>query len=165
MFITLVLSQCNIAFSAEGTVNITGDIHNNTCTVNTKDLNVDMGSIAAKQFYTAGVSTTPVKFSIALKDCGAAAKSVAVIFSGTAAATGSSLLALDKTTGAATGLGIAILDDKKSAIPVNSASHGYPLIAGVAAATLDFFAQYTSFNQKVTAGVASASVTFNMTYQ
>lgn len=153
-----------LATAYDGKVNITGDIHMVTCTVSTGDLKVAMGEVYSNNFTATGASSDPVAFALGVKDC-ASVSNVTVTFSGTAAAKGSPLLALDAPPGAATGLGIQLLDDKKSAIAVNSASHAYPLKAGTTTATLNFYAQYKSFTTKVTSGPASASVTFNMTYQ
>lgn len=148
-----------------GTVNITGFIHDNTCTVSTTDLQITLGNASDKQLEPAGKSANRVKFTLGLKDCGSAASNVAVTFVGTAAAPGSPLIALDNPPGAATGLGIALLDDQKNPLPVNSSSRNYPLTPSATTASLDFYAQYTSFTDSVTAGPASASVTFNLTYQ
>lgn len=157
--------HCFASDDGLGTVNITGFIHDNTCTVSTTDLQITMGNISDKQLEPAGKSGNQVKFTIGLKDCGSAASNVAVTFIGTAPAPGSPLIAVDDNPGAAKGVGIALLDDQQHTIPVNSSSRNYPLTASSPTASLDFFAQYTSFTDTVTSGPASASVTFNLTYQ
>lgn len=158
-------SLCYASDDGLGQVNISGFIHDNTCTVSTGNLQIKMGNVADKQLKPAGKSGNRVKFTIGLKDCGSAANNVAVTFIGTAAASGSPLIALDSTVDAATGVGIALLDDQQNPVPVNSSSRNYPLAASASTAELNFFAQYTSFSDTVTSGPASASVTFNLTYQ
>lgn len=162
----VIVSGTSLASDSEqGTINIMGDIHNNTCIVDTTELNVDMGNVAAKQFYRLGNVPRPVRFSIGLKACGQEVTGVAVKFNGQSAIAGSPLVKLDATVGAATGLGISIMDKNKTQIPVNNDSSVYPLVSGNDTATLDFYAQYSAYAIPVTAGPANASVTFTMTYQ
>lgn len=165
--LTLMMASgtCLASDDGQGTINIMGDIHNNTCVVDTTELNVDMGNVATKQFYQTGNVPRPVHFSIGLKDCGPEVLGVAVKFIGQSAMAGSPLVKLDVSEGAATGIGISLMDKNKTQIAVNHDSNVYPLIAGNDTATLDFYAQYAAYVIPVTAGPASASVTFTMTYQ
>lgn len=160
-----VSGTCLASDDGLGTINIMGEIHNNTCVVDTTELNVNMGNVATKQFYRAGNVPLPVHFTIGLKDCGPEVIGVAVKFVGQPAIAGSPLVKLDASVGAATGLGISLMDRNKTQIAVNDNSGVYPLISGNDTATLDFYAQYSAYTIPVTAGPASASVTFTMTYQ
>lgn len=165
--LTLMMASgtCLASDDGQGTINIMGDIHNNTCVVDTTELNVDMGNVATKQFYQTGNVPRPVLFNIALKDCGPDVSGVAVKFTGESAAANSPLLKLDASAGAATGVGISLMDKNKTQIAINDSSKIYPLTASQETARLDFYAQYSAYILPITAGPASASVIFTMTYQ
>jgi minor fimbrial subunit len=162
----LFLLSClpSLAQAYDGTVNVTGNILNNTCAVSagSQQQTVQMGSVASKQFYQVGSSSPPQRFTIELEKCGSAASAVAVKFYGTTDSKNADLLAL--TTGGATGLAIALLDSKQQLIPMASASEQYPLTAGAATASLVFYAQYTATASSVSAGNANATATFTLTY-
>ena len=83
----LLLSLSGLSCSAlahDGTVNITGTIQGNTCTVTTDTANqqVTLGDIAAKQFTAAGSASQPIAFTIGLENCGSAASAVSLTFTG-----------------------------------------------------------------------------------
>lgn len=85
----LLLSLSGLSCSAlahDGTVNITGTIQGNTCTVTTDTANqqVTLGDIAAKQFTAAGSASQPIAFTIGLENCGSAASAVSLTFTGEA---------------------------------------------------------------------------------
>ena len=145
------------AAAHDGQVNITGTIQGNTCIVDTdsKNMTVDMGTVASKQFYEAGVTTAARPFTIKLVKCGDAASAVGVTFHGT----------LDgKDNRLATGMGIALLDLNRQLIPLNTESIEYPLTPGAQTVTLDFYAQYMANGATVTSGRANATATFVLNY-
>lgn len=151
------------ASAHDGQVNITGTIQGNTCIVDTdsKSLIVDMGTVASKQFYAAGVTTEVHPFAIQLVKCGDAASAVEVTFQGTLDGKDNRLLAIE---GGASGVGIALLDLNRHLIPLNTKSIPYPLTPGAQAVSLDFFAQYMANGEAVTSGQANATATFVLNY-
>ena len=151
------------AVAHDGQVNITGSIQGNTCVVDTdsKNMTVDMGTVASKQFYEAGVTTQAHAFTIKLVKCGDAASAVGVTFHGTLDGKDSRLLAIE---GGARGVGIALLDLNRQMVPLNTESIEYPLTPGAQAVNLDFFAQYMANGATVTSGQANATATFVLNY-
>lgn len=144
-------------------INVNGNIVNTTCDVDTNsaNLNVAMGDQPISALNTAvGVTSPDISFSIKLVNCSDVATGVNIAFSGTVSSD-TALLKLDD--GGATGIGIEILDDNKTQIPVNVASKNYPLNAGVDN-TLNFYARYKTESLPVTAGDANATATFTLTY-
>ena len=124
------------ALAHDGTVNITGTIQGNTCTVTTDTANqqVTLGDIAAKQFTAAGSASQPVAFTIGLENCAA-------------------------------GVGVAILDSQRTLLPLNSASRQYTLDPQQTTQNLTFYGEMVATSSPVTAGSVDATTTFSLTYQ
>lgn len=152
--------------SAQGQVNITGNILSNTCTVSAGDVNktVALGSVAGKQFTSVGSVSQAIPFSLTLENCGPSASGVAVTFTGAADVNNGQLLATEGGNGTASGVGVAVLDSAHKLIPLNSASPVYGLVPGQTTSVLQLYAEYMSVESGVTAGAANASATFQLTY-
>lgn len=112
------------ALAADSTIAISGYVRDNACTVagESKDFTVDLQDNAAKQFYAVGATTPPVPFRIVLSPCGTSVTAVKVGFTGVADSVNTSLLKLDAGTSAAAGMGVEILDQQQSRLPVNAPS-------------------------------------------
>lgn len=162
----LLMSIASNANAHDGTVNISGTITDNTCTVSpdSKDFTVTMGNVASKQFYQAGDGTRYEPFTIHLEKCGGAANGVTVAFSGTKDSRNTDLLAIPSGTGVASGMGIGIYNQDKSLIPVGSDSVQTKLTPNQASVSIVFYARYIADGGAVTAGTANASATFTLTY-
>lgn len=80
------------ALAADATVNFSGTILQEACSVDTSDntVNVQLGTYGAAQFPTVGTTTLPVPFAINLTGCPASGGPTAalVTFSGAADAAG-----------------------------------------------------------------------------
>ena len=166
----LLLSLSGLSCSAlahDGTVNITGTIQGNTCTVTTDTATqqVTLGAIAAKQFTAAGSASQPIAFTIGLENCGSAASAVSLPFTGGADTTNSALLALTSQAGSAAGVGVAILDSQRTLVPLNSASRQYTLDPQQTSQNLTFYGEMVATSSPVTAGSVDATTTFSLTYQ
>ncbi|MEX5431838.1 fimbrial protein [Klebsiella michiganensis] len=166
LLLSLSCLSCS-ALAHDGTVNITGTIQGNTCTVTTDTANqqVTLGDIAAKQFTAAGSASQPIKFTIGLKNCGSAASAVSLTFTGEADTTNSDLLALTSQAGSAAGVGVAILDSQRTLVPLNSASRQYTLDPQQTSQNLTFYGEMVATSSPVTAGSVDATTTFSLTYQ
>lgn len=163
----LYLSTVNAA--SNGTVTISGNIKDNTCTVSpaSQDFIVNLGDNASKQFFRIGTFSSWVPFSIVFSKCGAAATGVRVGFTGTNDSNESTILANDTGPGMAEGIGIEIMNDAGDRIPLNvsgSLLNYSPLVASVAN-TLKFRSRMLSTGQPVTAGTVNATATFTLEYQ
>lgn len=162
----------SLVWAHDLTVNLSGSIQNNTCSVAADSVNkaVSMGNVAAKSFARVGDTTPPVRFVLNLENCGDATTGVAVELNGIADNNNIQLLALDKSTGNATGLGIALLDEDSKIIPMNGTSKTYPMPVSIDGSTFTtnismvFYAQYMADGAVVQAGNASASTTFTLVY-
>lgn len=168
--IILLLSLFGISgplLAHNGTVDISGTIQENTCTVttDTADQIVTLGDISSKQFYQVGDVSLPVQFSIGLENCGSAASGVSITFTGDVDTNNRDLLALTQGGGSATGIGVAVLDDHRTLVPINSASHEYTLDPQQATTMLTFYGEMMSTSNTVTAGTVDATATFSLTYQ
>lgn len=146
------------------TVNMTGKVTNNTCTVSIGSLNqqIDIGSYPVSIFSRMGNSSTDQKFTIDLEGCGSINRGVQVSFSGTPDTYLSNDYKIDP--GAATGIAIEIMDDNKKVIPANSTSKNYLIETGETTKSLVFYAKMVANGEKVAAGNVSAEVTFKTIY-
>lgn len=141
-------------------------IVSNACAVSVGTLNqtVNLGSWTIKQFAaTAALTTSAVRFTFDLEDCGPMSSGVKVTFNGTADSNNTSLFKLDSTS-TASHVGVAILDKNKTRLSPGTASISYPLVSGQTTATLVFYAQYVSTGGTIIAGSANTDVTFSMEY-
>ncbi|MDA3131349.1 fimbrial protein [Atlantibacter subterranea] len=162
-YVVLILS--NAALAHDGTVYVTGKINDTTCVVapGSKNFTVDLGSVASKQFNNSdGAGFTP--FAINLENCGAAARSVTVQYSGTPDSKNTQLLALTSDASSAAGVGVGIYNQNKSLIPLGDESLAFPLTPNQATATLNFYARYVTNGAPVTPGNANTSATFVLNY-
>lgn len=165
---TAALSMSNaFAVSGEGTVKFNGEILDAACTVDvgSKDQTVELGKYNKSQFAAAGDTTAATGFKVVLKDCPAGINSARVLFEGEPDATDSSLLAVDSSAaGAATGVAINMMTADKADLPLHGANdYRYTLVEG-SDNTLDFYAQYKSTNDTVTAGPANSVANFSVVY-
>lgn len=168
-FIALWLLGPEAAFAADNpnSITVSGTIQNTSCTVSTgtADQTVFLGDISSKQFYQAGASSLPMQFTIDLQNCTGSMSGVTVTFNGQPDNTDPSLLALDSGDYAASGLGIAILDVNRTLIPLNNPSSNYAIDINDTDNQLVFYAQYRSTASTVNSGSATATATFDLTYQ
>lgn len=163
MMIAGGLLPVGISHASDGEINVTGKITDNTCVVSTRDMMVDMGKVDSQVFIngkTKGLPSTP--FTINLKGCNGIAPGVSVGFFGKSDANKPDIYALDE--GGATGIGIQIMDNDKTQIPVNRLSKSYPLDATATDIALQFYALYTADGAVVQPGRADTSVTFLLRY-
>lgn len=163
-FVALSFSS---AFAAAGSVNFTGEILDAACTVDIGSQNqtVLLGKYNKSEFTAAGNTTAATQFDIVLKDCPATVSSAAIRFDGTPDASDSTLLAIDSTVaGAATGVAINLMTADKAQLPLlGSNSYSYTL-SDTADNTLNFYAQYKSTADTVTAGPANSVANFSVVY-
>ncbi|MBF4180645.1 fimbrial protein [Lelliottia nimipressuralis] len=162
-----VIGMMNVANASDGTIHFTGNITDQTCTVDSasKDLTVALGNVAASSFTAAGDKSSPTKFELKLTDCPESVASVAVKYDGVADSINSSLLKLDDATDMATNVGIEISDVNGTAVPVATASMDYPVDATSGSANLDFSARYVSTAAAVTTGPANSTSQFTLNYK
>lgn len=169
MLSTLLIVSAGIASSAQaadGTIKFTGNITDQTCTVDTgsKNLPVSLGSVAQSALNGAkGMKAAPTKFTINVSACPATVTGANVKFDGTSDSNDQSLLALDSGTGIATGVGIQIADKNGTPISLHTNSSDYALAAGANA--LDFVARYVSTGPAVTTGTANGTSEFTIIYK
>lgn len=165
----LVLSAtASNAMAANGNVKFTGEIVQSTCKVVDKDQNkeVYLGKYPTTAFPTAGSTSGAKAFDISLEKCEAG--NYTLRFDGNTPAGHPELLAV---TGGATGVGVEILDNNGSTLPI-SQEVATPATVTVAAdgdnpgaATFNLHARYKSFQDLVTAGQANSNATFTIEYK
>lgn len=157
------------AFAADSTITISGYVRDNGCAVagESKDFNVDLMDNAAKQFSAVGATTPLVPFRIVLSPCGSSVTAVKVGFTGIADNANSSLLKIEEGGLAAAGMGVQILNDRQTALPLNAMSSAIPwtTLTPGQANTLNFYARLMATQVPVRAGQVNATATFTLEFQ
>lgn len=167
--ISLSLSVFSYAVqAADGTIKFTGEIIDQTCTIdNTQGLTVDLGKISASSLTdgtSTGIKSGSRTFTLQLTDCPDTISTAKVIFGGTPDGIRSDLLALDNEGGdAATGVAIEIADNNGTPIPLHTSSPSFALQPGNNA--LKFIASYVSTATAVTTGPANGTSEFTIDYK
>lgn len=152
--------------SAEGaSLSVTGTVIDSTCTVSSDSQSkvVPLGNISSRQFHREGDSSPGQIFTLNLEKCGPMANAVTVTFNGEEDAQNPDLLAIESGPGAASGIAVAIYDQTRALVPMNTASTRYALEPDHTVA-LKFYARYLSTKNSVTAGNATATATFVLNY-
>lgn len=152
--------------STDGTVKFNGEIVDTPCVVSTDstDQTVTLGKVKSSTFAAVKDTSADQGFSIKLEECDASVKKTAnVIFTGSQDSTDNTLLAISNVAGAATGVGIEIMNNDGTAIPMGEAGADNTLQNGEN--TLNFKAHYKSTAASVTPGVANSQADFQVTYK
>lgn len=155
------------AWAAEGTVNFTGEIIDEACTVDIgtdNTMTVELGHVAKSSFKAVGDESPETKFTLKLKTCPESVTSAKVKFDGVNDATNSSLLALTDETGAAKGIAVTLRTADKAGLGLDAVNdYSYDLSA-TAENNLEFYAAYRATSATVVAGKANAVATFTVDY-
>jgi len=155
------------AFAADGALNITGTITDQSCTVDPDSQNkqVALGKIAKDAFPNAGATAGAKAFNLVLKNCPDTVTGATVRFDGTQVQGQSGLLKLTGagTPGVAGGIGVQLLDDGSNVINIGNDSRVYTL-AENKDNVLGFVARYFAYDT-VSVGSANATASFTIDYQ
>jgi minor fimbrial subunit len=108
-----------------------------------------------------------VPFRIVLSPCGTSVTAVKVGFTGVADSVNTSLLKLDAGASAAAGMGVQILDQQQSRLPLNAPSSAIAWTTLTPGQTniLNFYARLMATQVPVTAGHVNATATFTLEFQ
>ncbi|KGT88760.1 hypothetical protein NG99_21075 [Erwinia typographi] len=160
------------AASAEAFITIKGKVLSNTCTLESKNINVAMAAISDKDIRKKGETAAKRTVSLVLKDCGGAVSAVKVTAQGTADDDDKSAFAnlygngKDETKTAATGLGIHFYETDGNTLfnpdnPVTETSTLTPDEDN----TLTYTAEYVGTKDTVTGGNFSTVINMTLDYQ
>lgn len=167
---TITLSLLSAAANADlstgketGTIQFRGQFVDTTCTIETNNEGTNIGTVQlgtwlTSNFATAGETTAPTKFVIALNGCPDIIKKAKVTFSGPADSSNSSLF---KTT-ADVGAAIGITHDDGFAYIAPDAPAGEIDISGKTGEKT-YYARYVTTGE-TSAGAANADVTVTISY-
>lgn len=159
-----MMAMAGMANASDGTVKFTGNITDDTCTVDSASANqtVVLGDVGSNSFATAGATSSAQKFEIKLTDCPDG--NVGIVFGGTGDAANTDLLALDSGM-TAKGVGVRINNADGSQVKLNdTGSATRVVVAADGSATLHYVGQYQSTVANVSAGTANATSQFTVLY-
>ncbi|EBY1953402.1 fimbrial protein [Salmonella enterica] len=161
------LSAAATVFAADGQINFTGEIIDQSCKVMpdaNKSLQVDLHKVARAAFTGKGSTAAATKFTLQLTDCPESVKTASVKFDGTSVQGDNKVLALTQEEGVASGVGIQLYDDASKVIPLYTSSKAYSLKSGKELNNLDFIARYIATANEVKPGVANSTASFTINY-
>lgn len=159
------MQMAHAANDTSGTVNFTGKVLANTCTLTSKDVSVDMGFVLTDQFTQAGNTGPNKDVDIKLTGCDAELQGATVKFTGTADTTAPDDLALTVGTDTAKGIAIELDDEDGKKVALNGDPSKEYSLKGGGDKTLHFTAHYVSTADAVSAGHADANANFDLTYR
>ena len=157
-------------FAADGTVNFTGSITANTCTIDgstgAATKTVDLGSVPASALSAVGQTAGNKAFSFVLTGCSAGAAKVAARFESLVASpTGYLALTNAGQAGVAQNVQVGIYDAAGTLQPVNGTVPTTSYVDVTSGnATLNYTAAYYATGQ-ATVGTANAQVAYTLSYQ
>ncbi|MFJ4443659.1 fimbrial protein [Pseudomonas sp. NPDC089422] len=164
----LTLTAGTSAFANTGTLDFEGRITAGGCPieiVNPGDGSVGstirLGDLPASQFKSVGEEYVGKRFELVIRDgaaCGLADNTATVKFAGTADPTGD-YFAVTPTSDGAKGVAISLRDQNNKGVKPNSVTDAFDL-NNTGETRLPFDAYYRSTAATVTAGAASATVSF-----
>lgn len=154
------------ALAADGTVNFTGEISSQTCTIDgnatgATTKSVTLPRVSASSLGAVGQTAGRTAFSLALTGCTGSSALVRFEQGSTVdAATGN---LINQTT---TGSNVQIQLLNAAFAPINLQTNANSLSTAITAnaATINFYAQYVAANAVATAGQVTSSVQFSMDY-
>ncbi|PKH26665.1 hypothetical protein CIG19_02405 [Enterobacterales bacterium CwR94] len=153
------------AQAADGTINFTGNITDDTCDVSAASSaqNVNLGTIGSDSFAAgAGTTSAATGFSVVLSSCPASHTNVAVKFDGLPDGGNPAVLALTNTGTNAQGVGIQLRDNDGT--PLSLFADSKPVAINAGNATLNFSAAYVATAATVSAGDANSTANFTVVY-
>jgi major type 1 subunit fimbrin (pilin) len=173
---TLVMSAA--AQASDGTINFTGALTAQTCTVAVNGTgtngvgNVQLPTFSTSSLAAAGATAGATSFTINLTNCGAATiTTAAAIFEGGAGVDSTTHNITNVSAGGATGVQLQLLDSAGKVIMAGdtgqTASSARTTMTGTgtaATAVLPYAVQYVA-TAATTAGAVSGSVTYSINYQ
>jgi len=171
-----VLALSSSVYAADGTINFTGDISANTCTIDgdaagAASKTVALGSVPASALSALGQTAGNKQFTLVLSDCSTALTTVAARFESLELASADGRLKLSPPAGAtpnAENVEIVLYDNNGNMQPVNGEipAGSYIELTGTTtkAATLNYIAAYYATGE-ATVGPANSVVSYTLSYQ
>lgn len=163
----LATAQVSAAEASDGTINFTGTVASQTCTVSVNGAGntatVPLPKVAAGVLNTAGAVAGNTRFTLALSNCSATTGDVYAYFEQGAGVNANGRLT---NTGSATGVDLQLLDSANNAINTGSTEQSsapatVALVDG--AGTLTYSAQYYATAAAV-AGTVASTVNYSINY-
>lgn len=163
----LAAAQVNAAEASDGTINFTGQIESQTCTVSlnggTSTGSVELPTVSSSLLKTPGQTAGNTRFTIDLSDCSAQTGDVFAYFEQGANVNAEGRLT---NTGTAKNVDLQLLDSASKALNAGSTDQtASPTTAALnaGAATLTYAAQYYA-TDAATSGTVASSVTYSINY-
>ena len=157
------------AHAADGTITITGQVTDQTCTINggTEDIAVTLPTVGTSTLAAAGQTAGRTPFTISLTNCAAAAGAageVATYFEPGANTNADGYL---NNTGNATNVQVQLLGDNNEVIKVLAGAvqnNSQVVTVDGGSANLNYYAQYYA-TSPATAGTVETAVQYTIVYQ
>jgi major type 1 subunit fimbrin (pilin) len=167
--LSVIAAMPTVVSASDGTINFTGEIVSNTCTITTGggSVNVALPTLSANTFAGIDSRAGQTAFSIDLEDCAPAGGSVAVRFTGTPAQIDPTRgVFLPDNTSTESGVAVVVYDSTDTLIkPGGNSSEFVPVDIGTGTASIQLTAWYQQYKDTVTPGSLAASGSIEIVYK
>jgi major type 1 subunit fimbrin (pilin) len=174
MTISAIALASQSAFASDGTINFTGELTTQTCSINgtaadgSRNFSVTLPPASQSNLRTVGSTSSETAFQIALTACTPTSGTVRTRFESGPNVDGATGELLTAGAGSSAGLRIQLLNQDRSVITVGAADVGQnsaPATIATGAATLNYIARYHNISAvPLAVGAVTSSVTYTMAY-
>lgn len=157
------------AHAVDGTINFTGTVTADTCTVDINDQTnptLNLGTVNTTDLKVAGDTGPATNFALNLSACPTSVTAASVTFDGNVDSTMNTAFANEATTGAAGNVGVQIYDSAiKAVTPATAVDVSSFIDATSHAASIPFTARMIAVDDVATAGALISHADYTVSYQ
>ncbi|HEY5852064.1 MAG TPA: fimbrial protein [Lysobacter sp.] len=172
--IGVIAMASQAALAADGTINITGELTTQTCSINgaaangARDIAVPLQPASQSNLSTVGSTSTETPFSVTLTACTPATGTVSTRFESGANVDTATGELLTSGAGGSTGLHIQLLNQDRTVIVIgapDATQNSAPGTLAAGAVTLNYIARYRRASAAaLSVGAVTSSVTYSLAY-
>lgn len=170
--LTLGMFTTVTTYAADGTINITGKILDNTCKISTETVSVTLPTISQQTLQTAGSTAGRTPFQISLSQCKSAGNIATYFEPGPTVDYLTGRLNNTSTDNAATNVQVQLLGSNNQVISVTATdktsaqtNSQWVSVEQGGQTDLNYYAEYFTKSGGVTSGNVSTSVQYTIIYQ
>lgn len=158
------------SWAYDGTINVTGNIIDGSCDIDTDSIDVNLGDVPVSSFQQTGDQSNLVPFNITLSNCSASIKGADIMFVGVPDDNNITLLKLTQDSGVAGNVAVRITQPSAKdglhniILYLNTRYSTWEDITD-GKSTMTYALQYQATAMPVTAGTGNAIMYFNIYYR
>ncbi|EKZ3166735.1 fimbrial protein [Klebsiella aerogenes] len=171
LFTGIVFFLSGHSWAYDGTINVTGNIIDGSCDIDTDSIDVNLGNVPVSSFQKTHDTSNPVPFNITLSNCSASIKGADIMFVGVPDDKDFTLLKLTQDSGVAGNAAVRITQPsaydgslRNIVVYLNTRYSAREDIKD-GTFTMTYALQYQATAMPVTAGTGNAIMYFNIYYR